>query len=272
MKDYIIDLVKSGFTEYEAKAYLTLLKKNNFSASEISKLSGVPRTKVYEILACLVRKGACIEIPGKIRRFKAVNPRNIFNNMLNNLEKEKTYLAAISESLVPYYEKAIENTDPLDYIEVIRKKKAVIEKIAFLEKKAQNYIITMNKPPYYIGIENFLEEKRMKTDLNNKLNYRYLYEVQGEMKDEGHIQIWNSIRKYGVNIRFCPKLPIKFMSFDDNIVILSLKDKVSNTESMTSMVIEHSDLAKTLKEIFEIYWENAVSFEDFFNNKKEKII
>jgi sugar-specific transcriptional regulator TrmB len=46
-----------GLTEYEIKAYLTLLERGVMTASEISEYSGVPYSKVYETLNSLERKG-----------------------------------------------------------------------------------------------------------------------------------------------------------------------------------------------------------------------
>jgi sugar-specific transcriptional regulator TrmB len=52
-----------GLTEYETKAYLTLLEHGVMTASVISEQSGVPYSKVYEALNSLERKG-WIEVEG----------------------------------------------------------------------------------------------------------------------------------------------------------------------------------------------------------------
>ena len=45
-----------GFTEYEARAYISLLKIQPATAYEISRESGIPSSKVYEIIARLLEK------------------------------------------------------------------------------------------------------------------------------------------------------------------------------------------------------------------------
>lgn len=56
-----INLLKSiGLTDTESKVYLTLIKHGNTSGYEASKLSGVPRSKIYNTLESLVRKGFII--------------------------------------------------------------------------------------------------------------------------------------------------------------------------------------------------------------------
>ncbi|WP_172196002.1 TrmB family transcriptional regulator [Saccharibacillus qingshengii] len=58
MKPEIIKLLQDlNFTEYEAKAYLALLDKSPLSGYAVSLGSGVPRSKIYEVLGGLVERG-----------------------------------------------------------------------------------------------------------------------------------------------------------------------------------------------------------------------
>lgn len=58
MKDDIILILQNlNFTEYEAKAYLALLERAPLSGYAISLNSGVPRSKIYEVLNGMVARG-----------------------------------------------------------------------------------------------------------------------------------------------------------------------------------------------------------------------
>lgn len=58
MLDEKINLLNQiGLTDSEAKVYLTLVKHGSSTGYEASKLSGVPRSKIYITLESLVRKG-----------------------------------------------------------------------------------------------------------------------------------------------------------------------------------------------------------------------
>jgi len=61
-KDLIERLVRIGFSEYEAKAYIALLRKNPVTGYELSKLSGVPRSMIYEVVAKLTARGAAMTL------------------------------------------------------------------------------------------------------------------------------------------------------------------------------------------------------------------
>jgi sugar-specific transcriptional regulator TrmB len=51
------DLRLLGFTEYEARVYIALLRKNPSNRHQLSKLAGVPAAKVYENIDRLVQRG-----------------------------------------------------------------------------------------------------------------------------------------------------------------------------------------------------------------------
>ncbi len=56
--ELILQLSKFGFTQNEAKAYITLLKHCPATGYEVSQHSGVPRSAIYEILRKLELGGA----------------------------------------------------------------------------------------------------------------------------------------------------------------------------------------------------------------------
>jgi sugar-specific transcriptional regulator TrmB len=60
--DPIQRLVKIGFSEYEAKAYAALLRKSPVTGYELSKLSGVPRSMIYEVVGKLTARGAAMTL------------------------------------------------------------------------------------------------------------------------------------------------------------------------------------------------------------------
>ena len=58
--DIIAGLQQMGLTEYEAKAYVALVKYPDTNGYELAKHSSVPRAKIYEALDSLQRKGAVL--------------------------------------------------------------------------------------------------------------------------------------------------------------------------------------------------------------------
>lgn len=60
--DPIDKLVALGFSEYEAKAYVALLRESPVTGYQLSKNSGVPRSMIYEVLGKLTARGATITL------------------------------------------------------------------------------------------------------------------------------------------------------------------------------------------------------------------
>ncbi len=61
MENIIQQLQSLGFNQYESKVYVTLVKKGSSTAYSISKHSGVPRARVYDILQTLEEKGMVLK-------------------------------------------------------------------------------------------------------------------------------------------------------------------------------------------------------------------
>jgi HTH-type transcriptional regulator, sugar sensing transcriptional regulator len=59
--DLVASLMAVGFTEYEAKVYLELLRESPTTGYQLSKRAGVPRSMVYEALGRLHARGAVLE-------------------------------------------------------------------------------------------------------------------------------------------------------------------------------------------------------------------
>ncbi len=61
MAEPLGDLLAIGFTEYEARVYLALLRENPATGYQVSKQAGVARSMVYEALGRLEVRGAVLK-------------------------------------------------------------------------------------------------------------------------------------------------------------------------------------------------------------------
>ncbi len=60
--EHLDKLKELGFSQYEVSCYLALLKNHPVNGSQLSKYSGVARSRVYDVLRNLSRKGIVQEI------------------------------------------------------------------------------------------------------------------------------------------------------------------------------------------------------------------
>ncbi|MAF34420.1 hypothetical protein CMO91_01100 [Candidatus Woesearchaeota archaeon] len=98
----VAELLKEiGLTERESKVYLSLLDLGRSTTGPLIKASGVPNSKIYEILSSLHKKGLVTwVIGGKTKFFEAAEPKTLLRlfdqkrrtlaNMLPELEARKS--------------------------------------------------------------------------------------------------------------------------------------------------------------------------------------
>lgn len=273
MKELHEKLQELGLAGREAEVYLALLGKSELTAPEISRITTITRTKAYEILQNLVKKGLCNETYKNASKvFTSVEPKIALNNLLSVYEKDlsrKKELAEKSlEKLIALYNDKDENTDSLDYIEVLTNVGQIRERWLEIEHNTKKEIIVFTKPPYTAKFGTNIEaQAKMK---NNNVNMRGLYEYSTlKSADEINnlIRGIEAFQSVGEESKIIFELPIKLAVIDEKITMLVLNDPVSMQPSITTIVVTHSDFAKAQKAVFETYWEKAITLEEF----KEKV-
>ena len=85
MTEILETVKKLGLNEYESKAYLTLVERESASASTVSKISLIPRARVYDVLTSLEKKGFIERRLSKTVEYSAFSPLIVSKN----IEKRK---------------------------------------------------------------------------------------------------------------------------------------------------------------------------------------
>ncbi|MED4018742.1 TrmB family transcriptional regulator [Sutcliffiella cohnii] len=103
MKESIFATLKNlNFTEYEAKAYLSLLEESPLTGYAVAKNSGVPRSKIYEVLDSLAMRGDILVSPGNTPQYTPVPAKELIKNRRKqaeeNLELAEKSLAEFEQS------------------------------------------------------------------------------------------------------------------------------------------------------------------------------
>ncbi len=90
-----------GFTNYEARAYLALLRNAPVTGYQLSKLSGVPRSRIYETLEKLAQKGLVFTLQADPAQYAPLDSQELltrlraeFDDSLGTLEDEVANLAS----------------------------------------------------------------------------------------------------------------------------------------------------------------------------------
>lgn len=99
--DLLQDLKRLGFTEYEARVYVQLLRQSPATAYEIAKAASVPRPNTYHALEALAKRGAVLPVSENPIRYVAADPREFLNSISRQTKALCTDLAGKLATVAP---------------------------------------------------------------------------------------------------------------------------------------------------------------------------
>jgi hypothetical protein len=158
--------------------------------------------------------------------------------------------------LKPAYEAGQVHTDPLEYIEVLRDRRAINERFAELQGAVKKEILVFTKPPYATPPQENIEG----LEVIQTHEARSLYEFS-VFDDPAVMRGVQRFVESGEDARFVPELPLKLVIIDETIVMFGMEDPVAGSSDLTIVVVEHQSLAKVLKTAFNAIWGTGLTFE-----------
>lgn len=258
--DFVAQLTRLGLTSYEAKAYLTLIRRDSFTAAQVARQSGLPRQRIYDVLGSMVQKGLAVARPGNVVKYAATPPDIAINQLLavqrEDLSRTESAARSMVADLEPAFKAGQRETDPLEYIEVLRDKRAINERFAELQKAVKREILVFTKPPYATPPQENVEGLKVITTHEA----RSLYEFS-VFDDPAVARGVQRFVEAGEQARFVPTLPLKLVIIDETIVMFGMEDPVAGSADLTIVTVEHQSLAKVLKTAFEAIWDTGLTFE-----------
>jgi len=264
--NHIEILIKMGLSLNEAKVYLALLKKKISQVGEIATLSGVPQKMIYYVLQKLMSKGMCSLVPGKVKRYKPIEPGIGIGNFITIAQKQIDSSKKMLDELGRQYEIGQNETSSLECVEVIQSAAIVAQRVLSLEHLSTDEVLSFNRPPYAMSERN-REELR---GLKRGTRYRSIYQVS-EVKNLIPRSVMEMYREAGEEVRIAESLPMKMMIFDSRILMFVLEECLMSPENFTAVIIQRSSLINALIELFEMYWLQSMTVEEFREKYKDSI-
>ena len=261
--DLVGQLTRLGLTSYEAKAYLTLIRRDSFTAAQVARQSGLPRQRIYDVLGSLVQKGLAAARPGTVVKYAATPPDLAIELLLashrDQLARMEHDAKEMVSDLKPAFEAGQEQSDPLEYIEVLRDRRAINERFAELQGAVKREILVFTKPPYATPPQENVEGLKV----IGAHSARSLYEFS-VFDDPAVMRGVQRFVESGEDARFVPSLPLKLVIIDETIVMFGMEDPVAGSSELTIVVVEHRSLAKILKTAYEAIWATGLTFEQAY--------
>ena len=277
MEEILNKLENLGFTNYESKVFLVLMKGHNMTAAEIAKDANIPRTSVYDILKYFTAKGLCneIETPTKLR-YEMIDPDVVEDKLRNEF---KTTLLTKLDELKDSFSELKKHYKA----EAPEEKKVKIELLrGFNKQRHLKFVDLIRKSTKEILVTNRIEGGRVSQEQNQEVSkfikrsgvIKTIYEINTNFKIKidnkwvdvdmnNFIDLCESFEKQGENIRLAEKISQNFTIFDENIVFINLIDETVNEYNRNDIVIQNDRYAHTMKDLFNFYWENSMTIHEF---------
>ncbi len=153
MEKLVQQLKAVGFTEYEAKSYISLVKLGTVTAYQVSKDSGIPRARIYDILKNLVEKGIVLKEENTDGAIYSPLPVDVFlERAQSNWKQNYQDLSKKLKQLEMIEEK------PDNRVLTLKENETIISYCKSLIKKAKKRIVISMWDDMYGELRNELEQ------------------------------------------------------------------------------------------------------------------
>jgi len=148
----LVDTIKEHFdlNSYEAKVWVALLGRGITSAGELAELTSVPRSRTYDILESLERKGLVIMRLGKPIKYISINPTEVIDKLKKRVDLElndrlkridEVKENPIWEEVMGLYENGVKKIDPTQISGAIRGRHHLHDRFEELFAEAKEEIL-----------------------------------------------------------------------------------------------------------------------------------
>jgi sugar-specific transcriptional regulator TrmB len=240
---------------YETKVWLALLAKGISSAGEIAEMSGVPRSRTYDVLEGLEKRGFAIEKIGKPVKYIAVKPEVVIEKLKNNAKKyaeEKVEVlsklkdSAEYEELKALHSTGIEPTKNQDMTTSIKGRNNLYTQMRNVMESATDsvYVATSSfelNSKQTMFKEIFAKLKKRKIDLKI---------IVSDDKSEAE----KLEKKFGAEIR-ARKINARFIIVDRKELIFTMKPTHVHEDFDTGVWINSEFFTNSLAYMFDLAWK-----------------
>ena len=148
--NFIKKLKDFGLNSYEAKIWTALLSRGVSSAGELSDIANVPRSRAYDILESLEKKGFILMKLGKPIKYIAIPPSEVIERVKKkikqDLEHQEKHLDDLKQSkildeLTVLHTKGIDTVEPTDVSGSLKNRESIYNHIEYMIGGAEKEVI-----------------------------------------------------------------------------------------------------------------------------------
>lgn len=252
-KNLINDIIEFGFSNYEARVFLILSMRGPSTASEISKHTEIPYSKVYEVINKLESKFIIeVSLEGKHKKYKVSEPSHVIKK---TIEKKKNSINILEKKAEEILKKIKRKTEPQklqESIWICQGKKNFLEKASIMMKNSKDYAYGITKE--------FSRIPDLDQEIINAIKRGVKVKMIGAFNQLSKLNLarakWYASHKVKIKTTSLQIQP-RICLVDDKEVCIRV-DNEYNSEFIWS---NNPALINLIKSYFEVLWKNAESFK-----------
>ena len=250
---------KFGLNLYEARVWAALLSRGICTAGEISELGGVPRSRAYDVLETLEKKGFVVMKLGKPIKYLAIDPSEIVERLRKRVNKdyeerhvslEKLDGSDLMGKLDTLYNEGIRMLDPTEMSSSLKGRYNIHDHLELMMNDAIK------------SIDIVTTEEGL-----NRLAEYHLPVIKGASERGVKVKIAAPITRHGLaaskyllefaGLRHMDHIKARFNIIDNEEVMFMIMPDISIHPTYDTGIWIHSPFfAKALADLFEHTWEH----------------
>jgi len=243
---------------YEVKVWTALLSRGTSTAGELSSISDVPRSRTYDILESLEKKGFIVMKLGKPIKFVALKPEEVIERVKKNLivaAKDKSKRLErlkgdeVLSELTGLFSDGIKYVEPTDLSGALKGRQNIYNHMDMLVREAQKTITLVTTSD---GLSRKLEV--LLPSLEKAKKRGVVIRIAAPITQENK-QVAKDLSKVA-EMRNVNGLRARFMIIDsEQLMFMLLNDEEVHPTYDIGIWLNTEFFAQALESLFEIAWK-----------------
>jgi sugar-specific transcriptional regulator TrmB len=243
---------------YEVKVWTALLSRGTSTAGELSNISDVPRSRTYDILESLEKKGFIIMKLGKPIKFVALKPEEVVERVKKNLMRktqEKTKRLEtlkgddVLNELSSLFTQGVKFVEPTDLSGSMRGRQNLYNHLDMLIRDAEKTITIVTTAE---GLNRKLEALMPSLEKVKKRGVKIMIAAP---IGSNNIKVAKEFKKVA-DVRNMDKINARFVIVDSSqVMFMLLDDEKFHPNYDIGVWINTEFFARALEQLFELAWK-----------------
>jgi len=244
---------------YEVKVWTALLSRGTSTAGELSNISDVPRSRTYDILESLEKKGFIIMRLGKPIKFVALKPEEVVERVKKNLMRDAKERSKrlevlkgddVLEELSSLFTKGVKFVEPSDLSGSLKGRQNLYNHMDMMVREAEKTITIITTAE---GLNRKFEALMPSLEKCKRRGVRIRIAAP---INNNNVKVARDFKKVA-EVKSIDKFKARFVIIDsDQVMFMLLDDEKFHPNYDIGVWINTEFFAQALEQLFDLAWKD----------------